>query len=274
MKNCVYMFLCAGFIGMSQPALATDLAVPSYWGDTGKYDEIPEGSIALINPSNGVLQVINEKLEISPLAANYRSVVTGMTERGVRVFAYVPTGYFNHECDVPAKCQSWERIVTQIYAYTELYPEIEGIFFDETSGADKTCADYELEYARLRGLVHRYKEDANIIFNPGWATPCAVKAGQSDEIVLTFEGSMENYFKAEADIKKVNEIARERNVYTWNLVYSVPDKASLSEVVSSAKNMGVGYFYATNIGGNWQAGENTWGALPSYWSYEIKLFED
>lgn len=260
--------------GLSSAAFATDLAVPSYWGDVGKYDEIPEGAIALINPSNGILDVSGETLGISSLAANYRSVVSKMADRGVRVFAYVPTGYFNHDCDIPAKCQSWERIVTQIFAYTELYPDLEGIFFDEASGDGSSCVEYKVEYARLRRLVHRYKDDANVIFNPGWLNPCAVQAAQADEIVLTYEGDYLKYAEATNDILSVNKIAEELNVYTWHLVYDVPDTEQLRAVIKQAQDAGTGYFYATNIGGDWQAGENTWGSVPSFWSTEIKLLQE
>jgi hypothetical protein len=46
-----------------------------------------------------------------------------------------------------------------------------------------------------------------------------------------------------------------------------PDAECLSTIVSTARQMQASCVYATNIGGNWQAGDNTWGALANKLRY-------
>lgn len=259
-----------------QAMAETALGVPSYWGDQGDYDLIPEGGLALINPNSGILDESKQTLDIAPNAGYFGEIINGMKARGVEVYAYVPTGYFNHECNIYGECQTWERIVTQIYAYFELYPDLDGIFFDEAAGSgdELSCEDYALEYARLRGLVRRYKEDANIVFNPGWSNPCAVQAAEAGEIVLTFESAREKYTEYPDTTQGAIDLARERGVKTWHLVYSVEGEEMLREVVSEAKAFGADYFYSTEVGGDWQAGDNTWGAPAKLWDVQIELLQE
>jgi len=59
--------------------------------------------------------------------------------------------------------------------------------------------------------------------------------------------------------------SRSKGVLTWHLVHSAT-AADLPSVLEKARFYQVNYFYSTNIGGNWQAGENTWGSPPAYWA--------
>lgn len=265
------------FACLLSPLLAqaeTAIGVPAYWGLDGDYDTIPDGALAVINPGNGVVDTSTGQMEIVWSARNYGEIISELQARGVHVQGYVPTGYFNHECDVMGECQTWQRIVTQIYAYYELYPELDGIFFDEAAASNKDCDDYAEEYAILRGLVRRYSETGSITFNPGMSDPCPVAAAAPDETVLTFEGNPEKFEEYRELLVEASRIAAQNNVKIWHLIYSVPDEEAVAAISMQSVELGADYFYATQIGGDWRAGDNTWGEPAKHWSFQADLFRE
>lgn len=265
--------LLAMFGAYSGPAFAEmRMGVPAYWGLThDAYDGLTETSLAAINPSSGIINYTADTLEIAPTASDYGVIISDLQARGVHVQGYVPTGYFNHECDRMGECQTWERIVTQIHAYFELYPDLDGIFFDEAAAYDKTCDDYRTEYSYLRGLVRRYSQTASITFNPGMSDPCPIRAAAAGEIILTFEGDPEHFAENEQALSDAAVLAAERGVLTWHLLYDLADEDELGAVIDQSEALGATYFYATEIGGDWRAGDNTWGAPAEHWSVQAEL---
>lgn len=260
--------------GMSNPvqaqAVATRIGVISYWGTNASlYNQLPGGSLALINPDSGIFQ--GQTTTLVPDLAAYKSIVDQQTSRNVRLIGYVPTGYFNHSCNQMGVCQTWERIEAQVRNYFQQMPNLKGIFFDEAAPANWNCAAFVNEYQQLRTIVKKYRADATIAFNAGVPDNCVVTGTQAGEIAVLFESDTSSYTSQAQPITNATATARAKGVLTWHLVHSVPAQADMERVVQEIKTRGADYGYITNIGGNWQAGENTWGSLPPYWTRETEL---
>lgn len=271
-------FLAA--VGMALPMVApvaaqtatTGVGVISYWGtDTALYDQLPAGSLAVINPDSGVFVATGQTTTLVPELLTWRTLVDRTASRGVNLLGYVPTGYFNHTCNIPGECQTWSRIEAQIAAYFAQLPSIKGIFFDEAAPTTWNCSAFVTEYQQLRALVTKYRPGAQIAFNAGVPDNCVVSGALAGETVVLFESSTTDYTAQATQIRAATAAARTKGVQAWHLVHTVPTQSAMSTILSTARQMQVNYVYATNIGGNWQAGENTWGSLPIYWASEVQL---
>ncbi|CEP03705.1 unnamed protein product (mitochondrion) [Plasmodiophora brassicae] len=249
------------------------LGVISYWDPSSKhYDTIPGGSLALINPNCGMFSS-ETSYKLVPNLAAYVGAVKRFNQRGTIVLGYVPTGYFNHApgCNQPGVCQSWQRIEAQVAAYFNAMPTLDGIFFDEASPSNWNCSAFVSEYESLRQIVYSYAgRHAVIAFNAAIPNPCIVAAFRPDEIFVVYENSMASYEAQYDQVASTIAAADRAGVQTWLVVHSVT-QARLRPLVHNATDIGATWLYATNIGGNWQAGENTYGGPPAYWQTEIDM---
>lgn len=249
----------------------TGIGVISYWGtDTTLYDQLPSGSLAVINPDSGIFVAAGQTATLVPDLSTWQSLVNRTSSRGVNLLGYVPTGYFNHGCDSPGACQTWARIEAQVAAYFAQMPSLNGIFFDEASPSNWSCSAFVSEYQALRTLVAKYRPGAKIAFNAAVPDNCVVDGTLAGEIAVLFESSTADYTTYAAQVSAATATARAKGVQSWHLVYSVPTQAAMTTVVNNARQMQANLVYVTNIGGNWQAGENTWGSLPIYWASEVQ----
>ncbi|MCF5166482.1 hypothetical protein GIW45_20980 [Pseudomonas congelans] len=249
---------------------ATKIGVISYWGaNESLYNQLTPGSLALINPNNGIFQ--GQTTTLAPDLATYKRIVDQQTNRNVRLIGYVPTGYFNHSCNEVGVCQTWERIDAQVRSYFQEMPNLKGIFFDEAAPTNWSCAAFVNEYQQLRAIVKKYRSDATIAFNAGIPDNCVINGVHAGEIAVLFESDITSYTNKAQQITDATTTARNKGVLSWHLVHSVPAQADMERVVKDLKKGGADYGYVTNIGGNWQAGENTWGSLPPYWLRETEL---
>jgi hypothetical protein len=189
------------------------------------------------------------------------------------MLAYIPTGYFSHTCNVEGQCQTWTRIEAQVQAYFQYMPQLAGVFFDEAAPSQWDCNAFAAEYKKLRDIVHKYNSQAKIAFNAGVPDNCVVNGAVEGEIVVLFESDQASFVSEAQNIKASTATALSKGIIPWNLVYSVKTVADLNSIFAVAKSNGVALFYATDIGGNWQAGENTWGSLPPYWTQEVNLMK-
>jgi hypothetical protein len=257
-----------------QNAAATTLkaGIISYWGETASiYDKLPKGALALINPDNGIFVSAGQTTTL-PNLTGFQSIVTKASNRGVNMLGYVPTGYFNHGCNQIGVCQTTARIDAQVKAYFTKFPTLKGIFFDEAAPAVWNCAAFPAEYQRLRSIVAKYKPSATIAFNAGVPDNCAVSGVKAGEIVVLFESDFTSYKAQAQNISVSTKTALAKGAIPWHLVHTVKTTSDMLSAATQAKAAGTTYFYTTNIGGNWQAGENTWGSLPVYWADELKIF--
>jgi len=247
------------------------VGVISYWGtDTALYDQLPASSLAVINPDSGIFVAAGQTTTLVPDLLTWRTLVDRTASRGVRLLGYVPTGAFGHSCNIPGQCQTWSRIEAQITAYFTQLPSISGIFFDEAAPANWNCSAFVTEYQQLRALVAKYRPGAQIVFNAGVPDTCVVSGALAGETVVLFESSTTDYTAQAAQIRAATAAATTKGVKSWHLVHTVPTQSAMTTIVSTARQMQASYAYATNIGGNWQAGDNTWGSPPIYWASEVQ----
>lgn len=267
------VFLLTALVALllASPTYAeTRLGVVSYWGgEVIDYDRIPDGSLAILNPSNGIFVSDGQGMNVVPFADNYKAVARRATKHDVAMLGYVPTGYFHHDCNVVGKCQTWTRIEGQVKAYFAEIPGLAGIFFDEAAPADWSCEAYVAEYQKLRDIVQTYRPGAVIAFNPGMADLCAVTAAAAGEFVVLFESDGDTFRLQDAKIRAATEAARARGVRSWLVINTVAKKAEMRTVVEAAKIYDPDFLYVVDVSGDWQAGYNTYGALPLYWRDEI-----
>jgi hypothetical protein len=261
--------LQAAFVEQTEP----QIGVVSYWGiDPNLYNQLPEDSLALINPASGIFN--DQGTTLTSNLSAYQTIVAEQYERGVNLLGYVPIGFFNHDCDIANKCQTWSRIKAQVEAYFANMPELQGIFFDEAAPSVWDCAAFVGEYQQLREIVYQYNPDAMIAFNPGAASHCVVDATEEDEIVVLFENDQAAYFAQAQDIADTTIAAQDKGVLIWHLIHSVKTPADMDMLVKEAQQRGADYVYVTDTGGNWQAGENTWGSPPPYLEQEVTLLDE
>lgn len=242
--------------------------VVSYWSaEAGQFDQLPDGALALVNPDSGLFVASGQSFTpVADLASVWRPVVDRARARGVRLLGYVPTGYFRHDCNKLGVCQTWARIEAQVASYFTQLPGVSGIFFDETAPTAWSCNAFAAEYARLRALVAKYRPGAAIAFNPGVADACVLGGLQAGETVVLFEGSSDDYATQAATVRGVTQLARARGLQPWHLVHTARTATAMTTAVTRAKQAQAALLHVTDVGGNWQAGENTWGAPPLYWA--------
>jgi hypothetical protein len=274
MKQCLQRFTYVVVSVMPVVAAADampEMATISYW-QPADYAKLPSGGIGLINLNDGMLGATPDQI------AQYQDVIGQGVARGVRFFAYVPTGYGERDPAEPNEGgtmgQSMDMIHAQVDAYAAAFPgQLMGIFFDETS---QSCASAATEYPDLSTYV-RGKGMQVAVWNPGWVGDdyCYIKAAPPGDIVVTFEADLTTYATDEfvpKDLAEGHKIARDRGVKTWNLVHTARGEAGLKQALDLIRDRAPDYAYVTDKQ-DWTI-EDTWGAPPSYWAAELQCLQD
>lgn len=254
----------------SAKAPSIRIGIISYWDlASPAWDNIPADSTVLINPNSGILQKDSEQAVQD--ASGWGQLVDRLRKKNIAVLAYVPTGYFTHDhCKKgpEPECQTKQRISLQVKTYYQLIPSLAGIFYDETSPKEGGPSDYNQEYSMLRSINSAGRIT---VFNVGWSSEEAVKATKAGEHLVLYESAPFGYEKDAAWITTQTLHARDKGIIVWHLLHSVCREDMCSFVAKMAER-GANYGYITNIGGDWKAGENTWGSLPRYWDEEPAAF--
>jgi Spherulation-specific family 4 len=258
-------------LGVERPVRAVQMpaiGVISYW-EVPDYKELPAGGLALINPQDGVVDATAAQV------AQYRPVVRDAAARGVRLLAYVPTGYGVRKPGQPnsggTTGQSLAMIRRQIDTYIRAYgaANLYGVFFDE---ADEPCAQAVRDYAELGRYVHARGLKV-AVWNPGWPGDgsCFVRAAQKGDVVATFESDLKTYLTDKdlpTDLAQAGVVARRRGVQTWHLIHSAVGQAALKTALDALRQRQPDYAYVTDLR-DWTTGDNTWGKPPRYWEAEV-----
>jgi hypothetical protein len=250
------------------------LAVVSYWGHrVENFERIPDHTVALINPSSGILAKGSSDTAVDNLDV-YKDVFRRAKKHDLSLYGYVPTGYFNHDCNTDGKCQTWARIEGQVKTYFERMPDLQGIFFDETAPSDYDCALFNAEYEKLRSVVAKYRPNAKIIFNVGMPDTCAIGATAQGEMIVLFENDGQHYVNDYKQIKAATDMAASKGVKVWHIINNIPTRTELDAVLSASAVYAPDYLYVIDISGDWQAGYDTYGDLPAYWKAEVQALTD
>jgi len=192
--------------------------------------------VAIANPATGPGQ------QLDP---NYRDVIGRAVGAGVQVLGYVNTDYGR----LPR-----EQVDADVGRWVQLYPKIQGIFFD----LQPSNAEHLEYYLALRKLVRERIPRGLVVTNPG--TVCGeeyVSRGAAD-VVCLFE-NREGFERFQSPAW----VARYPPTRFAALVYQVAEPEQMRQSLRRSVRNGLGYVYVTDAGG-----ENPWNRLPTYWQAE------
>jgi hypothetical protein len=177
--------------------------------------------------------------------ANYVAVIARAEAARIRVMGYVDTAYGKRSAkSVQADIAAWKTL----YGVTD-------IFFDETASSANLLPYYQ----GIADAVHA-TAGAITMFNPG--TNVDEGYMKMADILNIFEGS-ESEYAAFTPASWVSDYPSSR---FSNLIYAVPDAASMTAVLGQSVARGAGYVYITS-----DKLPNPWDVLPPYWTAETAL---
>ena len=224
--------------------LCQAVAIPAYFypsGGAGLW-----GSALTAEPGVGVMIANVDNGPGTSVDSYYTAAITKAQGAGVSVFGYVYTSYG------PPDGRSLASVESDISAWRKLYG-VTNIFLDEASTSGSTLSYYQA----LSNYVHQAFPGAVTIVNFG-TIPGSSEMSAGD-IAVTFEGNYSTYQSTRFP-SWVTSFAPTR---FYNIVYNVPDQASMLNALSEAAGDHVGYVYATNDGL-----PNPYDTLPPYLSGE------
>lgn len=244
MRRClVFLFLIPGSAGAAGPRII----IPAYFYPAGQglkdWDRLlaspaRQSLLVIVNPASGP----GEKVD-----PNYTEIVKRAGAARLPLLGYVSTSYAKRPIgDVMKDVDRW----------LQLYPGIQGIFFDEqASGADKV--DY---YAALYRHVRKKHGLQQVVTNPGTVCVEEYFTRPACDIACLFEGvGNRNGFQLPAWT-----LRHSQRIYV--LAYKVGDAKQMKRYWRFALSTELGYIYVTDRGG-----ANPWDGLPRYWNEQIAL---
>jgi hypothetical protein len=208
-------------------------------------------SIVIINPNSGPDTAANSDFANLVTSVKKNSTVT-------TVLGYVPTTY---------GIRNTSQVLSDIDAYYQFYPMIDGIFLDEgsTSCDNTNLTNYNSYDARVKS-----KDSLGFtVLNWGAVGSECYLINTTIDTYCTFEDNYNTYMSA-----AVNPPAWTSNYDPsafWNIVHSAPNvKTSVQAAVSLAKTRRAGYFYITDAVYNTPA-DNPYNVTPSSTTWKAEV---
>jgi hypothetical protein len=201
------------------------------------------GTVVIVNTSSG---------PGTQADLNYAKVIDQARHQGVTVIGYVSTKYGDRP--LPEAKLDVER-------WTQFYPGISGIFFDEqASKADKLPY-----YVNLYEYVRRDQGLPLVITNPG--TECSEQyvARPATDVVCLVEANKE--FGAYRPPAWTARYPADRFAA---LLCKTPTAEQMAQVVRDMRAANIGYGYITDADEH----NNAWGRLPQYWDAELEAVRE
>ncbi len=198
-------------------------------------------TVAIVNPDSGPGTVADP---------NYSKVLRRARAKGITLIGYVSTKYATRPLEqVKADVDRWAR----------LYPEAQGIFFDEQATAlDKV--DY---YVALYEYVRKHHGLALVVTNPG--TVCAEEylARPASDVVCLAEAP-----KGFSSYRPPPWAFRYPATRFAALLFKIDSPEQMRAYVRGMGEKRIGYCYVTEV-----AGTNPWGRLSRYWEAEASAVQ-
>ena len=193
------------------------------------------GFVVIVNPDSGPGTDVD---------TNYETAIKRMVAAGITPIGYVATTYANKPIDdVKAEIDTW----------LSLYPQIQGLFLDETPTNSNKISYYEdiTNYARLKNLYP-------IVLNPGTVVSKAWFDSNAGDVFVIYENEgvpSEEFLRGEYTNPSgfLDSFYRKRAVLCYNVTFG-------SDIVLRLKKY-TGMFYITD-----DTLPDPWDSLPSYLS--------
>jgi hypothetical protein len=198
-----------------------------------KYHEVPV--FVIINPSNGPGSIED---------VFWRRAIKKLHGAGAVVLGYVYTNYTNRNIN---------EVKTDIDAWRNLYPEVDGLFLDEmTSDDNQGYRDYYIEITRYAHKKGFYP----VVANPGTEVPGNYFVQDTADIIIIWE----NYiYPDETTLKGGDWEDSYREIPVWRRAVLVHSQPFLSYSNIEIIRKYVGLLYVTD-----DEEPNPWDTLPSY----------
>lgn len=243
----VALVVSGGTVQSAEPVPAVvRLLVPAYFYPAGKglqpWKELIKSAakapiVAIVNPDSGPGKKVDP---------NYSEIFRLRKDSRLTLIGYVTLSYAKRPlADVKADIDRW----------LELYPDVQGIFFDEQPSAAEhvgfvqECSKHAL--SRIQKAV--------LVSNPGVVCAREYFTANPALTICLFEHHMgfDNYKLPEwADALQPGRFA--------TLHYDVPDAAQMRRTLQAALQQRSGYVYLTD------RKDAPWENLPGYWQEEVE----
>ena len=181
---------------------------PSLWYQN--IDKLKNQSV-IINPDEGAGKSINEE---------YLKAIKFLKQNNVTIYGYVYTNYMNRNIN---------EITNDIDNYKNFYPQIDGIFFDET--ATNKLSDYEF----LADYVHN-KGFNLIALNPGSDVNKSFFDCKKFDIIVTLENDYKNI-----NFSKIPKQFYNNKTKSAALIYD----SNTTKIIPLLQKKGFHYIYIT-----------------------------
>lgn len=192
---------------------ATQMLIPLY-SIPEKWDlsNFNKNITVIINPDNGPGNFIQQ---------NYVLGIFSLRSKGVKVYGYVYTNYGKRHPSL---------VKRDIYKWKDMYPNIDGIFLDETSIDIKHFNNYLdiSKYSKLHNL--------NLILNAGIHTHQKYIDSGIAEIIITYENRYDDYINRTINKNKASPFTS-----LSAIIYNVQEYAIFDKVKNDFE-----YIYLTN----------------------------
>jgi hypothetical protein len=251
-------------------AFSQQTAIPAYWGpDTAEGMAIFH-RLAQNRPTNGIVVVNGSRSRPEvPFHPAWAAAIGRIHATGTKTLVYVDTGYlgvdFGHGrhvtrtggTSIPEWVTQIQQDVDEWYA---TYPEIDGIFLDQTILLCGTDNEYAEVYTKIRDHVRGKDPGAYLVINPG--APAEQCYEDVADTMLSFEGDAEAYrTHTPPDWQRTHPDPKK----FWHLIHNVPDENDMRTIVARSKVNNAGFVYATERTMN----PFPWSGLASYWDAQL-----
>jgi hypothetical protein len=247
------------------PQAAPILLVPAYfYPGTGGPGGVGDGWAAMTQAATdgaSVVAILNPNGGPSPPPAdpNYTAALTNLEAAGGRAIAYVPTGFGS---DPLATVEG--QINTYIGEYGSL---IDGFFLDQMGLLPSTLSYYQSLNTFTEGLSSTYLTVGNT-GSPFLNGLTQAEYLSTADVLTIFEGPNTNPVPGAPQFNNypygVNWFLSAPSSAIANIVFDVPDAATMQADVTRAEGLNAGYVYVTD-----QGLPNPYARLPSYWNEEV-----
>lgn len=214
MKKTVFIFFTFFILGCGNSQSSSyKKFIPLYSSPSLWYQNIDKlkNQTVIINPNNGPGNEIDEK---------YLKAINFLKQNNVTIYGYVYTKYMKRDLN---------EITNDIDKYKNFYPEIDGIFFDET--ATNKLDDYEF----LADYVHS-KNFSLVAINPGTMVDKSFFDCKKFNIIVTLEKDYKNI-----NFSKIPFQFSNKKTKSAALIFDTDNK----KLINFLKKKGFYYIYIT-----------------------------